>query len=120
MTAQRRRLPNRRPHEVHELKHHDEVYQVGVGRDPDDNAILEVFVTGPKLGSHMRAVLDDASILASLALQGGATPADLAKSMSREPTVMFRPARAPATPIAAAMDLLSDLSRSHNPKETLT
>lgn len=117
MTAQRRRLPNRRHQEVYDVEHDQRTFQVCVGRDPADGEIREVFITGAKPGSQLSATLDDASILISLALQHGLTPAAFRKSMSRFQTSIYEPATAPASPIAAAIDLLDDLWRSHQPEE---
>ena len=57
------------------------------------------------------AALQDAAILASLALQYGTPPAALARSMSRQPHSAWEPATAPASPVGAAMDLLARLDR---------
>ena len=55
-------------------------------------------------------LLGDGAILVSLALQHGISPDELAKSMSRLPSSMFNEASArPASPIAAAVDLLVSL-----------
>jgi len=46
--------------------------------------VREIFGDGPKSGTDMHAVLDDGCILASIALQFGATIQDLAHAVSRE------------------------------------
>lgn len=51
------------------------------------------------------------SRMASLALEHGAPPATLAKSMSRVPTDPWGIAREPASPVGAAMDLLAAMLR---------
>ena len=84
-------------------------YSVTIGYF-EDGQPGEVFVNGAKVGSLMAAVLGDGAILVSLALQHGISPDELAKSMSRLPSSMFNEASArPASPIAAAVDLLVSL-----------
>jgi hypothetical protein len=45
----------------------------------------EVFLSGAKDGSNMSAILDDASVVISIALQHGIPARVLAKSISRAP-----------------------------------
>jgi hypothetical protein len=45
----------------------------------------EVFAKGPKEGTEMAHLIDDACVVISLALQHGATPAGLAKSLGSVP-----------------------------------
>ncbi len=108
MTA-RRGLSTRRESETHAIVVEGATFSVTVGYF-GDGAPGEIFMAGPKVGSALDAVLADAAILASLALQYGAPPAALAKSMSRVPSAdPWSPATAPASPIAAAMDLIAAL-----------
>ena len=114
MTAtNRRRLPNRRPNETHEIEVDGQYFTVTVVGLFPDGTIGEVFIAGPKVGSGMDAALQDAAILASLALQYGTPPAALATSMSRQPTSAWEPATAPASPVGAAMDWLAEISPAH-------
>ena len=66
----RERLPNRRRQTVLEVEHGGSIFTVGVGTFPDGRP-SELFVSGSKTGSELDALLNDASILASLALQYG-------------------------------------------------
>ena len=63
----------------------------------------------------LNALLADAAVVISVALQHGTHPADLAKSVGRLPEGQVTPAdldraepgRLPASPIGAALDLLA-------------
>ncbi len=112
--AERRALPNRRQSDIHDLEVASRVYSVGVGFF-DDNTIGEVFISGPKVGSEMDAMLADAAILASLGLQYGVPPAALAKTMSRLATGPLEAATVPASPLGAAMDLVAELAKAEAP-----
>lgn len=83
----------------------------------DDGRPGECFITGPKSGSQMNALLHDAAILISRALQAGQTPADLARSMCRvpaapDPGLTNEPGEAerPASAIGAVLEALCALS----------
>ena len=104
--AERERLPNRRRSEIFDFVVDGQVYSASFGFF-DDGRPGEVFISGPKTGSTMDAVLSDAAILASLALQFGAPPGALARSMSRIPIDPWGTARLPASPVGAAMDLMA-------------
>ena len=105
----RQRLPNRRPCETHVVEIEGRPYTMSFGRDPANAAIREVFIAGPKVGSEMDAILDDASILLSRCLQAGMPAAELRRSMSLVPRYMDRPATEPASPIGVALFLLAKL-----------
>lgn len=96
----RRQLPSRRQCSVHEfeLDGHSCVVTLGYYADGTPG---EVFLTSGKSGSTIDAVLSDAAILASLALQHGVPPETLAKSMGR------RTRRRRASVVGAAMDILA-------------
>ncbi len=78
-----------------------------------------MFLTAGKEGSLLNAMLADAAVVISIALQHGIPAAALAKSIGRLPASLVtpadlegpRPGRAPASPIGAALDLLSSLER---------
>ena len=110
----RRQLPNRRLSEIHEIEVSGQVYSIGVGFF-DDGAVGELFISGPKVGSEMDAVLADGAILASLALQHGTPAAALSKSMSRQSTGPWEAATLPASPLGAAMDLVARLAKAEGP-----
>lgn len=110
----RRQLPNRRLSEIHDIEVAGRTYAVGVSFF-DDDAIGEVFISGPKVGSEMDAVLADGAILASLGLQYGVPPAALAKTMSRLATGPWEAATFSASPLGAAMDLVAELAKGDAP-----
>lgn len=84
----RTRLPARRPSITREVvwtrDHTRHRFQVTVGFDPDTGRPLEVFATG-KAGSDMAAVIADGCVVVSHALQRGALPAELGRSMLKVP-----------------------------------
>ena len=99
----RDRLPNRRPAATLELAYDGKTYAVSIGYDPATGAVREVFAgSGTKAGSAMDGILSDACILASIALQHGIAPADLAASMGRLESSGER-----TSPIGALLDLLA-------------
>ncbi len=114
--ALRRRLPNRRPSETRTLALGNLTFVANVGFDPQDGRPREIFLDGAKDGTDMAAILDDASVVISIALQHGSPVAALAKSVARVPLAPLTPAdlaeaagprnTAPASVIGAALDLL--------------
>jgi hypothetical protein len=106
----RHRLPARRVAETHAIAFAGRQYRVTVGRYPDGR-IGEVFASSGKEGSNIEAMLSNACVLASLALQHGAMPSELARSMIRVPALAdaFGSGVAPACPVAAVVDLLAEL-----------
>jgi hypothetical protein len=78
----RRRLPDRRRTLTLALDYDGQTYAVALGYDPTGR-IHEVFVQGAKVGSGIEGLLDDAAVVLSLALQHGADPAALPRSMGR-------------------------------------
>ena len=68
--------------ETRDVDFEGHAYAVSVGFD-DQGRILEIFTTTSKQGAGLDALIHDAMILASIALQHGATPSDLRRSMSR-------------------------------------
>jgi hypothetical protein len=107
------RLPNRRRAETRELTIGNMPFTVTVGFDADDRP-QEVFLDGPKTGSTMSAILGDAAVTISIALQFGIPARALAKSVARLPIAPLAPpyldappgAHAAASVIGAALDLL--------------
>jgi hypothetical protein len=119
MTASRARLPNRRPS-------HSETLEVGgqkviatVGFDPETGHPRELFMAAGKEGSMLNAMLADAAVVISIALQSDIPPAALAKSIGRLPIIPVLPAdldkphsgQEPASPIGAALDLVSSFEQ---------
>lgn len=102
----RRRLPNRRMSETVEAEIAGQRLRVTIGFYPE-GAPGEVFLNGAKPGSTMDAILADAAVAISVALQCGVRPRDLAKSISRIPEQLEGPATEPASPIGLALDLIA-------------
>lgn len=94
----RERLPNRRPQTVLEVEHGGSAFTVGVGSFPDGRP-SELFVSGSKAGSELDALLNDAAVLASIALQYGAPLEALARAMGRHGDKT-----APASALGAILD----------------
>ena len=90
-TAARRRLPTRRPSETQTLYVGNLTFAATVGFDPQDGRPREVFLAGAKDGTDMAAILDDASVVMSVALQHGVSAAALAKSVARLPSTALVP-----------------------------
>ncbi len=114
MTASRARLPNRRPS-------HSETLEVGgqkviatVGFDPETGQPRELFMSAGKEGSLLNALLADAAVVISVALQHGVPGEALARSVGRLPAGPVAPTeldhapgqKVPASPIGAVLDLL--------------
>ena len=107
----RERLPPRRPAETYPVTVEGTQYHVTVGFYADGRP-GEVFLRAAQSreGSDVDAMLDDASFLISLAPQDGASGAALAKSASRVAAGNWQNrAKAPASPIGAALDLVGRL-----------
>lgn len=115
----RERLPNRRGADFREFEFGGNVYLVSAGFD-GENRLREVFIDGGKTGQDMTSVLEDASVIFSLLLQYGATPAGIAKSMGRLSSGVVAPAdlnrsdggahHQPASIIGAVADLLVEMA----------
>ena len=82
MTVERQHLPTRRRAETVDLQFDGNVYQLTIGFY-DDGRPGESFLGGAKAGSHMAAILNDASILTSLLLQNGVPASSFIKSLGR-------------------------------------
>jgi hypothetical protein len=65
-----------------------------------------VFVTGAKAGTDLAASINDAALLASVAMQFGADASALAQSLGRDGT------GEPATPIGRALQIIVALGGS--------
>ncbi len=113
----RHRLPNRRPSHTETLEVAGQAFTATVGFDPDDGRPRELFLTAGKEGSLINAMLADAAVVISVALQHGVSAKALAKSVGRLPEGPVtpadldrdKPARIPASPIGAALDFLRSL-----------
>ncbi len=118
----RRRLPNRRPSLTRTINAGNHHFEVTVGIDPVDGQPREVFLDGTKDGGELAVILDDASVLISVALQHGIGAVVMAKSMSRVPLARLVPAdlaeaagprqTAPASIVGKVPDLLAQFETS--------
>ncbi len=130
MTApHRRRLPSRRPSHTETLEVAGQAFTATVGFDPADDQPRELFLSGGKEGSTLDALLADAAVLISVSLQHGVSAQALAKGVGRMPPGPVtpaeldqgQPARLPASPIGAALDLLKALENgTDRPRETIS
>jgi ribonucleoside-diphosphate reductase alpha chain len=96
----RRRLPDRRNSETFTFEAGGLRYTATVGRYPDGR-IGEIFIGNHRVDSAADASARDQAILASLALQFGASIDVLRKALLRDASGR------PNTPICVALDLLS-------------
>ncbi len=114
MTPARSRLPNRRPAYTETLEVDGQAFEATVGFDPEGGSPRELFLTAGKEGSMLNALLPDAAVVISIALQHDIPAAVLTKSVGRLPAGPVtpadlegpRPGRVPASPIGAALDLV--------------
>jgi ribonucleoside-diphosphate reductase alpha chain len=102
----RRRLPNRRRSETTTLECAGQRIAASVGFDPEGRP-AEIFLSGGKDGSALAAILADAAVVISIALQHGIPAGELRRSVGRLPEAIDGPPVAPASPIGAALDLLA-------------
>jgi hypothetical protein len=80
--APRRRLPNRRGHELLDFEHAGIRYMSGISRF-DNGALAEIFLSAHKHGTAVDVNARDASIAASLLLQHGCLPDTLRRTLTR-------------------------------------
>jgi hypothetical protein len=79
----RRRLENRRGHELVTFRHDHIAFTAGLGRFPDGE-LAEIFLNVPgKSGTAIDVVARDAAVLASLALQHGCPADTLRRALMR-------------------------------------
>jgi hypothetical protein len=79
----RRRLENRRGHELVTFRHDHISFTAGLGRFPDGD-LAEIFLNVPgKSGTAIDVVARDAAVLASLALQHGCPADTLRRALMR-------------------------------------
>ncbi len=110
----RKRLPNRRPCDTEALEIFGQAFTATIGFDPETKQPREVFLSGGKQGTMLDALLGDAAVVISIALQHGVPAEALARSVARLPAGPVVPAeldhapgqKVPASPIGAALDLL--------------
>lgn len=99
--SERRRLPDRRQHEIIDFEHNGFGYTAGIGRFPDGE-LAEVFLNlTNKGGTPLDSAGRDSAVLCSLALQHG-TPAEVLRR------AVTRNANGTASgPIGTLLDLLA-------------
>ena len=110
----RQKLPNRRECHTETLTVDGQSFEATVGFYPKSGRPLELFMSAGKEGSLLNALLADAAVVISVALQSGVPAAALAKSVGRLPAGLVAPAgldhapgqKVPSSPIGAALDLL--------------
>ncbi len=122
----RARLSNRREQVTRELVFAGNTYLVSAGLETVERitqvvgprqrrVIREVFITGSKTGQDIRNIIEDASVVISLALQYGAPVSALARSIARVPAAIVTPDNldnpalntVAASVIGAVIDLLA-------------
>jgi hypothetical protein len=82
--ATRQRLPNRREHELFDFEHAGIRYTAGIGRFPTSSGVAEVFLNvSGKAGGMIDVLARDSAVLASLALQCGASVDTLRHALIR-------------------------------------
>jgi ribonucleoside-diphosphate reductase alpha chain len=98
--APRRRLPNRRGHQLLDFEHAGIQYTVGIGRF-DDGSMAEVFLNTAKHGNAVDVNARDAAVATSLLLQHGCDVDTLRKALTRNSD------GSASGPLARALDLLA-------------
>lgn len=108
----RDRLSNRRPAVTTEISAGKNLFIASIGFDSATGRPAELFLCGSKDGTDMAAILDDVSVVVSIALQSGLTARELEHSVL--------PGH--ASVIGAALDLIADyeaeLTKSRWPAPT--
>jgi hypothetical protein len=102
---ERVRLPNRRSHELVDFQHGGFSYTAGIGRFADGR-LAEIFLNAAKTGTGVEATARDAAIVASIALQHGASPATLQHALTRNGDGTA------SGPLGALLDLLTARERA--------
>lgn len=97
----RRRLPDRRSHEVIAFSFRGRAYTAGVGRFAD-GSLAEIFIDAEKQSTDAADDARDAAVTASIALQYGAPAQAIRDAVTRDT------AGNPAGIIGAVLDLLAE------------
>jgi hypothetical protein len=96
----RRRLPNRRAHELLDFEHGGISYTTGVGRF-ENGLLAEIFLTTRKHSTAVDVNARDAAVAASLLLQHGCSVETLSRALTRNTD------GSASGPLARALDLLA-------------
>lgn len=112
----RERLPFRRPSLGGTIEWAGRDWVCHVGFDPQGRA-REIFLDCGKTGADVTVLMHDACVLASIALQGGWSAAELGRSLGRLSRPVLGSDRVtdegPATPIGHALALAARLEAEH-------
>ena len=101
LSRQRRRLPQRRLHQLVDFQHAGYRYTAGLGFF-ETGELGEIFINVPgRSGSSIEAVARDAAILASICLQYGASAEVIRRALTRNGD------GSASGPLGAALDLLA-------------
>jgi hypothetical protein len=98
--SSRRRLPNRRGHELLDFEHGGIRYTAGIGRF-EDGELAEIFLNTAKHGTAVDTNARDAAVAASLLLQHGCAVETLQRALTRNGD------GSASGPLARALDLLA-------------
>ena len=105
MTTARKRLPDRRMLETFAIAHGGQRYKIGLGRKFGSTEVAEVFVNAQQVNSALDVIVSDGAILMSLLLQYGHAPAEIAKSMKKNPD------GSPSSPLGCAAALIDQATQ---------
>lgn len=106
----RERLPPRRPSQTVVAEWHGHALAVTGGFDPRSGRLAEAFASGPRFGSDLQALVDDACVVISLALQHGATVPELSRSIGTVPAWgEGGPVERPASVVGAILEALRQM-----------
>lgn len=107
-------VPDRRLCKRYRFEHRSHRYYGTIGIDPATLQPVEIFLQTGRAGSEMEAVARDAAVLASKALQHGATIPELRSAMTEiEIATEAGVKSAPAGPVAVLFDLFTtDMARA--------
>jgi len=100
-TEIRRRLPNRREHELLSFEHSGIYYTAGFGSF-DNGDLAEIFLNARKHGTAVDVNARDAAVAASLLLQHGCPVDKLRKALTRNSD------GSASGPVAHALDLVAE------------
>jgi hypothetical protein len=104
----RKQLPHRRPNCTVDTMWNGISITVTVGFDPATGEPKEIFADCEK-GGQIADTIRDGCIWASLILQSGQTPDDLAKSLGRVPD--YTGAENPASPLGAIAQVVQEVAQ---------
>jgi hypothetical protein len=82
VAAERRRLPNRRGHELLDFEAGGFLYTAGLGYF-EDGRLAEVFLNADKIGTAIETAARDSAVVASIALQHGVPPDTIRHALTR-------------------------------------